>query len=60
MELKDDSLAAILAVPSIQEKVYVSANTKAVVLDIKNIPIQNRKTIGISLINTNSKNIEIM
>lgn len=60
MELKDDSLAAILAIPSTQEKVFVSANNKAVVLDIKNIPIQNRKTTGISLINTNSKNIEIM
>ena len=60
MELKDDSLAAILAVPATQEKVFVSANNKAVVLDIKNIPIQNRKTIGVSIINTSSKTIEIM
>ncbi|MBO7693635.1 MAG: hypothetical protein J6T10_13530 [Methanobrevibacter sp.] len=60
MELKDDSFSAILAVPSTQEKVFVSANNKAVVLDVKNIPIQNRKTVGVSIINTNSKNIEIM
>ena len=60
MELKDDNLAAILAVPSTQEKVFVSANNRAVVLDIKNIPVQNRKTTGVSLISTNSKNIEIM
>ena len=60
MELKEDSLAAILAVPVSQEKIFVSANNKAVVLDVKNIPIQNRKTTGISIINANSKNIEIM
>lgn len=60
MELKEDSLAAILAVPVSREKIFVSANNKAVVLDVKNIPIQNRKTTGISIINANSKNIEIM
>ena len=60
MELKEDSLAAILAVPVSQEKIFVSANNKAVVLDVKNIPVQNRKTTGVSIINTNSKNIEIM
>lgn len=60
MELKEDSLAAILSVPVSQEKIFVSANNKAVVLDVKNIPVQNRKTAGVSIINTNSKNIEIM
>lgn len=60
MELKDDSLAAISAIPVTQEKVFISANNKAVVLDIKNIPVQNRRTAGVSIINTTSKIIEIM
>lgn len=61
MELKDDNFIAIYAVSSAQEKLFISANNKAVVLDISSIPIQNRKTAGSSIINaTFAKNIEIM
>ena len=62
MNLKNDSLASIYAVPLEQEKIFISANNKAVVLDIKAIPVQNRVTSGPKIINvgnTNS-NIEIM
>lgn len=62
MNLKNDSLASIYAVPLEQEKIFISANNKAVVLDVKAIPVQNRVTSGPKIINvgnTNS-NIEIM
>ena len=61
MDLKDDNFAAIYAVSATQDKIFISANNKAVVVDINSIPIQNRKTAGSSIINTGfAKNIEIM
>ena len=61
MDLKDDNFAAIYAVSATQDKIFISANNKAVVVDINSIPIQNRKTAGSSIINTDfAKNIEIM
>jgi len=62
MSLKDDTISVVYAVPMTQEKLFVSANNKAVLLDIDNIPVQSRVTGGVSIINTNGENtsIEIM
>lgn len=58
----EDNLATVYAIPETQEKIFISANNKAVLLDIKNIPTQNRATAGVQIIDargTNTK-IEIM
>lgn len=62
MNTKDDKLAVVYAVPETQEKIFISANNKAVLLNIKNIPIQNRNTSGVSIIDAKDSNtkIEIM
>ena len=62
MSLKDDNLAAIYAVPETQEKIFISANNKAVLLDINSIPVQNRVTTGVKIINVKNLKgaIEIM
>jgi len=60
MTLKEEQIAAIYAVPLSQTKLFVSANNKAVLLDINTIPVQNRSTVGVRIIDTRSKNIEIM
>ena len=62
MELKDEKFALIYAVPDAQEKIFISANNKAVVIDVNNIPIQNRATGGIRIIDArgSNANIEIM
>ena len=62
MALKDEELATVYAVPTTQDKIFISANNKAVLLDIKNIPLQNRNTSGVSIINAkdNKTDIEIM
>ena len=60
MNLKDNQIAAVYAVANGQEKVYLSANGKAVIVDVNSIPVQSRVTAGIKLINTESKTIEVM
>ena len=63
MALKDDiDFAAAYAVPDSQQKIFVSANNKAVLLDVNSIPIQNRSTTGVRIIDARGSNtsIEIM
>ena len=62
MALKDEQLSVIYAVPEQQEKLFISANGKAVLLDINNIPIQGRNTSGVRIIDARDGNstIEIM
>lgn len=60
MALKDDNLAVIYAVPFTQEKLFISANNKAILLDVNSIPIQNRTTTGVRIIDSKNATIEIM
>ena len=60
MNTKDNVVAAIYAVPETQEKIYISAVGKAVIVDTAAIPIQSRVTSGIKIIETNSNKIEVM
>ena len=53
MALKDNKLAVIYAIPDTQEKLYVTADNKAVLVDVSAIPINNRATSGLKIINTN-------
>ena len=60
MATKEEELAVVYAVPETQEQLFISANNKAVLLDINTIPIQNRATTGIKIIDTRADKIEIM
>ena len=62
MALKEEQLSTVYAVPVSQEKIFVSANNKAVLLDVTSIPIQNRATAGVRIIDARGSNttIEIM
>ena len=62
MALKDEKIAVVYSVPDEQEKIFISANNKAVLIDTNSIPIQNRMTSGIRIIDTRDKEttIEIM
>ena len=63
MSLKDETLAAVYAVSETQEKIFISANNKAVLVDVTAIPIQNRATAGVRIIdarNIEKARIEIM
>ena len=60
MNTKENTVAAVYAVPEGQEKIYISAEGKAVIIDIDSIPIQSRVTAGIKLIDTTSIMIEVM
>ena len=62
MSLKDDSLATVYAVPETQETIYVTTNNKAVLININSIPIQNRVTSGVRIIDARGveSGIEIM
>lgn len=62
MSVKDDKLALVYAVPENQDKIFISANNKAVLLETNNIPIQNRVTAGVLIIDARGSNttIEIM
>ena len=59
MSLKDEQLAVIYALPESKGQVYITANNKAVLLDLNAIPVQGRNTAGVSIINTRGQ-IEIM
>ena len=62
MTLKDEIIALIYAVPDDQEKIFISSNNKAVLLDIASIPVQGRMTSGVRIIDARNSdtNIEIM
>lgn len=62
MDLKDEVLALVYAVPEGQDKVYITSDNKAVLIDVSTLPIQNRVTSGVKLINVKNLNtkIEIM
>ena len=59
MELKEEELSLVYAIPESQKKIFVSANNKAIILDINSIPIQNRMTLGVSIINAKDNKTEI-
>ena len=57
-----EELATIYAIPEDQEKIFVTANNKVVILTTKEIPIQGKLTCGVRIIDirgTNAK-VEIM
>ena len=57
-----EELSTIYAVAAEQEKIFISANNKAVALSVKEIPVQGRVTSGVRLIDirgTNAK-VEVM
>jgi len=62
MALKDEVLATIFAVPETQERIFITTNNKAVLLNIDSIPIQNRVTSGVRIIDARGveAGIEIM
>lgn len=62
MNLKDDDLAVVYALPESQDKIFISANNKSVLLDTSIIPCQGRLTTGVLIIDARNKNstIEIM
>lgn len=62
MALKDEIIALIYAIPDDQEKIFISSNNKAVLLDIASIPVQGRMTSGVRIIDARNSdtNIEIM
>jgi DNA gyrase subunit A len=60
MNTKDNTIAAVYAVPEGQEQIYISAEGKAVIVDTNSLPVQSRVTAGIKIINTTSSKIEIM
>ena len=58
----EEELATIYAIPKEQEKVFITANNKAVILLTKEIPVQGKLTSGVRIIDirgTNAK-VEIM
>ena len=59
MALKDCALSVIYAVPETQEKMFLSANNKAVILNTASIPVQNRATAGARLIDARNTNATI-
>lgn len=59
MNLKDEELAAIAAIPLDREKILVTSNNKSILLNLADIPIQSRVTSGVKIINTKSNNIII-
>ena len=62
MATKEEKLSVVYAVPDTQEKIFISTNNKAVLLNIESIPVQNRITTGVRIIDARDSNttIEIM
>ena len=52
MSLKNEQLSAIYAVPKTQEKISITANSKRVLININDIPVQSRLTSGVRIIDT--------
>ena len=49
-KLDEEELATIYAIPEGQEKIFVMANNKAVVLSTKEVPVQGKLTSGVRII----------
>jgi len=62
MALKEEKIAVVYAVPETQERIFIAANNKAVLIETNMIPIQNRVTAGIRIIDARDidASIEIM
>lgn len=62
MSLKDEIIAAVYAIPEDQQTIYIATSNKAVLLSVDSIPIQNRITSGIRIIDARGteSGIEIM
>ena len=58
----EEELAAIYAVAEEQDKIFVTANNKAVILSTKEIPVQGKLTSGVRIIDIRGLNakVEIM
>ena len=59
MNLKDEQLAAMSAITEDKDKIFITANNKAVLIDINTIPIQGRTTAGIQIIDARNSNTMI-
>ena len=57
--LKGNNQDVVCAVIINQDKIFVSANNKAVLIDINTIPVQNRVTNGVIIIDARSNNTAI-
>lgn len=55
----EEELATIYAIPENQEKVFVTANNKAVILLTKEIPIQGKLTSGVRIIDIRGLNVKV-
>lgn len=55
----EEELATIYAIPENQEKVFVTANNKAVTLLTKEIPIQGKLTSGVRIIDIRGLNVKV-
>ena len=62
MALKEEKIAVVYAVPETQERIFITANNKAVLIETNKIPIQNRVTAGVRIIDARDidASIEIM
>lgn len=62
MNLKNEQISAVFSIPESQNQIFISANNKAVLIKTEDIPIQNRVTTGIKIIDIHNSNttIEIM
>ena len=62
MNLKDEQLATMSAIPEDKDKIFVTANNNAVLLDINTVPVQGRTTTGVQIIDARNSNaiIKIM
>lgn len=58
----EEELATIYAIPEDQEKIFVTANNKVVILTTKEIPVQGKLTSGVRIIDIRGLNakVEIM
>lgn len=55
LDLKDDILSTVMAIPTTKENLLFSTDNKTLLLDIKTIPIYNKNASGVSLIDTKNK-----
>ena len=59
MNLREEELAAVVAVPLNKEKMFITSNNKSILLNIKDIPVQSRVTSGAKIIDTKNINITV-
>lgn len=55
----EEELATIYAIPEDQEKIFVTANNKVVILTAKEIPIQGKLTCGVRIIDIRGLNVKV-